>query len=790
MMKLPALVLALTVPFFSASALTLIQDGKPAARIYLSEDSPYLQKAVEDLNYHFEKMSGSRLEVVTVSSPAEIKDAAIVLGELAIQAGVKVEPSRFQNSIRILKEGDRLLIAGETPSVTVTGIYTFLSELGCDWVMPGVIGEVIPRQSTVTVADLDIKQTPSFWGRNLWYRGGIRINTEQDAEEFHLWRMRQRMDAPKETPNLGAGHAWDSMIKRYKDEFEKDSTMLALVRDRDGNLVRKGPQLESTHPGVVELFIRDIKEQFAKKNWPKDKEVAFAIGPADGLDYSLSSESALAGSGRVDPLTGSPDVTDLCVLLGNEILSRIGEEYPNVSLGYYTYSVHGDYPVRYKPHPRLNQIFAPINYSRYHSPLADNSKTWPYYVKVVEQWSELAKEQGNKLSYRGYNWNLAENMVPYSKLRIYGEEIPWYHDMGFIAVNIEATKAWAVNGPSDYLLAKLLWDADQEWRPILKDYCRKSFGGGAGDMEAYLLDLTERQHNAGQEAGSYHALHLIFDRDFVRTSRGRIEKAMAAAETSEEKTRASYFLYPLEQLDLYLQLREAFTQFDFSRAAKLYEELQAAWERAYAVNTQLVAKEVPGYLQRYLEKFIVEGVKYSSAPYRMVVELPDELTTQWDSAGVGERLGYSNPNINDAQFLKTKTWSMPWDAQGLGGLRTGAIWYRFPFETPGDLGSQGLGLFIGGVEDQVDVWLNGTLVGSSPRGFSVPFAFDLTEAVDPQGRNVLVMKVSRLSAANEIGLGGIIRPSFLFAGPRLEQKETPKGPEQRVLPGGELAPAE
>ena len=795
----PLILLGLLTPisFLSSAPLPLIREGQPQAKIYLpptpsatprtpgmASATPLLEKAVEDLNYHIEKMTGNRLEVVRANSPDQIGGTAIILGPLAEKCGLQLHPTPFQNSLRILTKDNRLLIAGEKESATVNGIYTLLGLLGCEWVMPGPIGEVIPFHSELTVPELDLTETPSFAGRNLWYRGPQQLCTEQDNQEYALWCQRQRMDATGETPNFGAGHVWDVLIGRHKKEFEEDPTMLALIRDKDGTLIRKGPQLETTHPSIVELFVSNIQEEFAKNNWPKDKTVAFGIGPSDGLDFSLSSDSALAGTGRIDPLTGSPDVTDLCVLLGNQILSRIEKEYPNVSLGFYSYTVHGDYPLRYKPHPRLNQIFAPISFSRYHGPLAKNSKTWPYYKNIVEKWSALSKEQGNQLAYRGYNWNLAENMIPFSKLQIYGEEIPWYHDKGFVAVNIEATKAWAVNGPSDFLLAKLLWNSRQNWKSILKEYCHKSFGEGGKDMEHYFLNLTERQTSAGQEAGSYYAIHLIYDDAFVQSSRKLIESAVAKAQAPEEKARAGYFLYPLEQLDLYLKFRDAYSQFEFAKAAKYFAEIPASWERANATNTQIVAREVLQYLERLVKAFVTESVMYSSAPYRLVLPLPDQLSTQFDPTGVGEQMGFQNPDLNDALCLKTRTWSATWDAQGLGTWRTGSVWYRFAFDTPEDLKNQTLGLFIGGVEDQVDVWLNGQQVGSSPQAFSTPFTFDLSPALNRKGRNVLAMKVTRYSSINEIGLGGIIRPAFLFAGPRAEKLTPSETPSGRILPGG------
>ena len=57
----------------------------------------------------------------------------------------------------------------------------------------------------------------------------------------------------------------------------------------------------------------------------------------------------------MEPVIGSKDVTDLVVKLANDVLDQMGEEYPNLTLGFYVYSVHGEFPARYKPHPDKRQ---------------------------------------------------------------------------------------------------------------------------------------------------------------------------------------------------------------------------------------------------------------------------------------------------------------------------------------------------------------------------------------------------------------------------------------------------
>ncbi|MEG3088242.1 DUF4838 domain-containing protein [Sphingomonas sp. PB4P5] len=773
---LMAIALAAAATTSPAAAQLFIRDGRPIARIYVPTTPPpapskrpppeaALLTAVRELNYHLEKMSGTRLEVVTTDDPAAVRGPAIVLGTLATALGAKPNKTSVSGEgFRLRTRGDQLLIGGQSDAAVLLGVYALLERLGCDWVMPGAIGEIIPARKTVSIATLDVAEAPDFAMRKLWYRGGRRLVSADESARFQQWLRRQMGGSYEPVANQTAGHAWGGFIKRHQVEFDRDPTMYALRPDADGVLKRLGPQIETTHPLVIALMVQDIKDRFAKQGWPTDKAVGFPIGPADGLGFSQSPESIAASAGRVDAAAGLPDQTDLMVLFANRIFAALGSAYPNVLLGYYSYSAHADYPARYTPDPRLVQIFAPINYSRYHSVVDPSSRSQPAYRRTVEQWGALSRKQGNPLLYRGYNWNLAENMMPYAKLRIWGAELPFYKSMGISGLNVEATKAWGVNGPSDWLFIKLAWDSSRDWKALLHDYCVKSFGAGAAPMEAYFLRLTERQYAAGQEAGSYHAIPLIFDRAFIAAARRDMAQAGALAQTADQKTRIGYVAGPIDILDRYLDYYAATTRLDFAAAKAAYEAIGAAWHQAHAQNSDLAAKEAPEYLDRFVGPFATEAALYSSAPYAIVAPLPDTLQTAFATEAEGLRRGYDRAETNEAGFAPTKTYSLTWDAQRLV-KPDGAVWYRYRFQAPAAVAGKTVSLFLGSFDDTATVWLNGKLVGTSGRQFSKPVTFDLAGQIKPGSENLLAIHVERSAGISEIGIGGLLRPSFLFSGP-------------------------
>jgi hypothetical protein len=218
----------------------------------------------------------------------------------------------------------------------------------------------------------------------------------------------------------------------------------------------------------------------------------------------------------------------------------------------------------------------------------------------------------------------------------------------------------------------------------------------------------------------------------------------------------------------------------------------ANWEHYNSLNHNLVSRYGRRYIDTWLIRpMVTQGVKYSTGDYKIVHKLPDELKTALDPHTKGQEMGFFRPEVSDKGWIKTKTYSSTFDAQGLGPYRPGAIWYRDTFTIPESekADGKGIGLFVGAVEDLVNVWINGQYVGSG-RGYIRPFQFDLTPHIKYGEPNTLALQVVRRNMLNEAGLGGIINPCFIFSGPRLEKAAPLNEPARRILPGGALGEIE
>ena len=773
---------------FSASGFTIVQNGKPAATIHVNApvsdkeipitdrgiqklsseelDKQILHTAVKDLNYHIKKMSGTEL-------PVKYRTSANAPGIfLELKEGE-------QDAFTINSEKDRITISGKNGAAIANGIYEMLYRLGCDWVFPGPVGEVIPKKATIEVPAGTITGKPDFAVRCPWYPGNVKKHSEYELRGFAMWKLRNKMHLHRNQHPLVmiGGHVSDALIRKYKKLFEKNPDMYALVRQIDGTYVRRGPQIETTNPKVIAMIEDYIRDMFKKNNWPKDKKVCIGVGPADGGGYSESIESQMASSGRLDPATGNKDFTDLQVLLCNTLLEKLEKEFPNLHLGFYLYSNHADYPVRYKPNPKIVIVIADISYSRLHSTLEEHIKTRRYYKSILEKW----KNTPNVKFFRGYNWNLAENVLPYSKLIMWGDDLPYYKSLGVLGVYNETTKGTSNLAIGNYIEAKMLWDTKLKWRKVLKTFCKNAYGKAAAPMEKYYTAITLRQSKSGMEAGSFHAFRLIYDLKFVEQMRKLFDEARKLAETDVEKERIRIAELSLTTLEDHLKFKEAFNNFEFAKAKNIYEKLMNDLKVEIDKRQNIVSPGGYNYFKRFHENSVMQAYKYSQPPYSIVYKIPNVLKTMFDQFNSGNVMGYYSSKLNDRHFIKTATFGSTWDAQGLMGYRSGSVWYRIPF---GKLNTKSAGLFVGGADSIVRVWCNDKYIGMG-QGFARPFTFDLTGLLNEKGRNMLVIQVQR-KGNSEVGTGGIVYPCFIFTGPQLEKRAPDGELEYRLLPGGAI----
>ncbi len=787
------------------ASVELVRDGQPVARLYHApisgeplprafEDAgsyirdytrvpiPELNEmtlatAIDDLQYHLQQMSGVTLDIVETDDPATVTAPAIVIGSLAAAMGTA--PTEFPDdaeAFRIRTHDGMVLIAGQGEYSEIGashGIYTLLYQLGCDWVFPGLEGEIIPRQTTWVVERQDKQSAPSFNPRHAWY-GGMQRDREAQFE-FFRWLLRMRMHANRvmidDAMTVG-GHGSTARFQNFRKDIEEG--------------------LEN--PPSVQEAIDSIRQRFEDNGWPNDKRVCIPMGPGDGFRDGMEYTDRKA----ID--SGRPDGTDLIVRFFNTILEQTEDEFPNLHIGFYLYSWHADYPKIHKPHPRVAIEVADLNFSRLHGISCPGSKQRAYFRHVMDLWGQLHEEQGNVIYRYYYGYNVANGYLPISKLHIWGDGIPYSHSIGASGIRFNLYDNWEVAGANNYVGARMAWDHTLQWREILREFCEKAYGNAAAEMERYFLAMADRQRDAGREAGSFFAYRLMHDYDFLDAMDAILARAHRLAETDIAETRVEYAMIQPRRLRMYLNMHNKMGAFDFRGAHAEFERMLETHAADEERNRQFASAMGAQFLTIFHERILDGAVNYSTEPYRILYRIPERLTTALDRKVVGDQMRFYGRDINDSLYIKTSTYNATWDAQGFDGYRKGAVWYRIPFRLETETVSwwrrifrggpepaatdeeQGIGLFIGGGEGIVNVWCNEQFVTRGRASLARPMLVDLTDFIDEAGENLLALQFNRVGN-DELGTGGLTHPSFLFAGPRVAMEDVDQRPF-RVIPGG------
>jgi hypothetical protein len=679
-----------------------------------------------------EKMTDVRLEIAYQPSSER---PAIYIGAAAIEAGLNLSDiaSPTKEGLRIISDGEtKILIAGQNEVSTMKAVCRFLEELGCRYFMDNELGEVYPKTETVSVGKLNITDKPALMLRRIW---GSKWSGQS------LWKVWNGAGGL----TMSTGHAWGS----YIDEslFETHPEYFAL---RDGRR-RKGSWYCTSNPELRRVFADGV---ISKGGYNP------SVSPPDGTGYCQCADCcAQDDPDNVEPSSGQPSMTNRYVDFLDEVARTVAKVHADWLLSFYCYADYTQPPTLNRTlSPNLVAWIAPIRYSRYHRIGSPNSSSRMQLAEVIDGWAAAAEH----IAYRTYNYNLAECLVPFSKLYVWKHDIPYLKKKGCIGINLETLTNWEIYGPHIYQSIRLAYDPDADSDALMDDYFMKFYGPGAGPfMKQYWLSIDEAFAEMKCESGSFFALHLVYTPQFLQELGALVKKAShAAIDDKTYSARVDMTAQGLENAIQYMQIRDAMNRGNFAVGKRIYEELYARNEsednKGYGNHYTL------NYLQRFIGEHVTAGAKATAPPNKVLQVLPDRMKLMYDLQDKGAEQGYHKPELDDSKWKEVATYSNTLNAQGLPDIKS-ITWYRTSISVPRQHAK--LCLFFTEVDGQaVTVYVNGNEVASlDKQARRKPFEVDITSAVKP-GDNVVAIKVDH-RRITELFLGGIIRPVLLIEKP-------------------------
>jgi hypothetical protein len=515
----PAIVALLTLWVGAAAAadkepakgegVVLVREGAPGGVIVVGSEAPHstysAQPAALVLQRYLKKISGAEVPVVGEAAlkPQDARDKALVLvgdGQRVRELGLSrkgLPPEGF-----LLKTaGNRVVILGGDDGGrrgTYFGALAFLERsLGVRWLMPFEVGEVVPRQKTVTVGPLDFRDSPKLFVRhirNSYDNGalGERMKPYSGDEKRHgelarqagEWYQLQRLAFGV---RINGAHADEGF---YQAHGKAHPEWFALQPDDRRFVPERGvgyAKLCVSNTALIDQKVKDALDEL-KKN-PGLESVA--VSPNDGSDwgYCMCKDCKGWDDPRGQKFTFRPTyetpsfeyvaLSDRYARFYSEVAERVCKEYPKVLVVGMAYGTYTPAPLRTKVHPNVVIEYvggAPWQDDRDRAADRKNLIGWGKAGAQLAWRPNWMRQEGYPIT---YPHKLAEDIKDYYKAGLrFGDFDTFVND-------------WGAGGLNCYVLARLLWDPEQDVDRLIGDYCQKGFGPAAPALKRYFARLEE-----------------------------------------------------------------------------------------------------------------------------------------------------------------------------------------------------------------------------------------------------------------------------------------------------------
>ncbi len=523
---IPAWLIAITVaaaaaePPAQGAAVTLVRDGRPTSIIVTNgRPSEGQALAAAELQEHIRLMSGATLAIVKENDlPAALPETLVLVGPSNRARSHGVDTAGLEPETFIKRTGPGVLVlAGEdggsksnARTGTLWAVYDFLQDqLGCRWIWPGKIGQVVPRRTTITVGPLDVQETPHIKirdfravnqekhrvgyekeGQGKWFDLGATYG--QLAEDEMAWMRRMRMGR---SFKLSAGHAFTDWWAKYGET--KPEIFALLPNGKRGPQKKDRPEFAKmcvSNPDLWAMQLEPIKKYAAEgarglslNTCENDGSGGFCVCERC-RQWDAAAPAAAGSAGRVEDGSevdrGGGVAAELPESLSNryarwynELATRLHAVDPEGRVVAYAYSRYRSPPTavaRIEP----NVWIGYVGFNAYPRPDTYRQMSMDEWLG----WSKLGATvflRSNSLFYFGEG-------APLVASRQVAEDLQFQVANGLCATDYDCLQGyWATSGPSYYVLARMLWDTEADADALLDEFY-SAFGPARGAVKEYF----------------------------------------------------------------------------------------------------------------------------------------------------------------------------------------------------------------------------------------------------------------------------------------------------------------
>jgi hypothetical protein len=426
------------------------------------------QLAAEELHKYIEIIAG--ISVAVVDEDATMKPTEFVIGRPGRMHGPGLAGSMDSDGFIIQASGTKVFIIGGSDKGALYGTYEFLEKyLGCRFWAPGA--ETIPATTALSVPAIDIRETPAFASREVYYAG----MDEQDFTD----KMRTDRHAWKGGENWGLWvHTMFSLVPP-ETYFDTHPEYYALMGGK-----RAKTQLCLTNPEVLQITIESLRARMNEKPDAKYWSVS-------QMDTYGSCECNRCKS--IDNHEGSASGSMIA------FVNQVAAAFPEKVISTLAYQYTRKAPKFIKPAANVNIMLCTIECDRSRPLDADSSAG--SFTQDLRQWSAIASD----ILVWDYVIQFTNMIAPFPNLRVLQPNIRLFQKYHVNAVFEQGCHGTYSENQElrQYLLSKLLWNPGLNADSLTKLFLNGYYGAAGGFIDRYLQGMEQSLHNSGQTLWIY-----------------------------------------------------------------------------------------------------------------------------------------------------------------------------------------------------------------------------------------------------------------------------------------------
>jgi len=460
-MRLPLFFLLLAICFGHCYGMMLSKDGTTDYVIVVASDAISSERiAASELQSILKEVTGAHFPVKPAEkvSPAAKK---IIVGpnDLFKQKfpNVRLE-ELMQDGIVIKTLNNDLYLAGGRPRGSLYAVYTFLEEyVGCRWWTSKE--SHIPKESSLTISDIDKVYVPPFQFREAFY--GDIINDGVFAA---------RLKNNGHYTIIGLVHTFDKFLPAA-EYFEDHPEWYSLVNGERRGGQRDG-QLCLTNPEVKTIFTQRVLEKI-KEN---PGAGIISVSQNDNKNSRCQCEKCL----ELERLEGSP--SGPIIHFVNYVAEEVEKQYPDFLVETLAYHYSQKPPLHVRPRDNVLIRLCSINCS-FAQPLTSDQNY--EFCKDIKGWSNVAKQ----LFVWDYTTNFSNFIFPHPNLKVLAPNIRLFEKFNTMGLFEQGDAKCTIGDFVElkaWLISHLMWDPSIDEEVLINEFLQGYYGDAAESIGEYL----------------------------------------------------------------------------------------------------------------------------------------------------------------------------------------------------------------------------------------------------------------------------------------------------------------